>query len=415
MNIALVLDLTSAPQAEDARAIRELIEEFGSASDVGDRFSLIVAGRPGGVVIPAGEMRYGPATVAAQWLTGVIESPTELVDGRTLTIFSAYEEAVRIVSNGDDPTAPLGSALVWLVTPSSFGASNAGLAQRAHVAAVDGIPTSVLGVGSNISTGELESIALAGQGTRRQLNAPSEAGETVTDEISSASSVVARAVRLRIRLAPGTRLVNVIGSERLDALQSERVRQAERSIDQRLSRSMGIQSDRGEDEDGIQIVIPAFYAGDSHVILLDVLADGPGPVADVTMRFKDLVNLRNGTARSAVSLNRGELPRGPLERNVLKNLLAWELAQALRSAGALARQGDPNAAAQTLETFAQQLRDARSVLPGMAGDADVDADLNAIAAYLHALRDTSLRSRPNELADALLFSSYRELQLPNAQ
>ncbi len=415
MNIALVLDLTTTPGAEEARAIRELIEEFGNASDIGDRFSLIVAGRAGGVVIPADQMRYGPATVAAQWLTGVSDAPDELVDGRSLDILSAYEEAVQVVSNADDPSAPLGSSLVWLVTPRSFGSANTGLAQRAHLAAVDGVPTSVLGVGANVATGELENIALAGQGARRQLDSAGEASQTVSEEISAASSVVARAVRLRIRLAPGTRLVDVIGSERLDTLQAERVRQAERSIDQRLSRSMGIQADRGEDEDGIQVVIPAFYAGDSHVILLDVVANGPGPVADVTMRFKDLVNLRNGTARSAASLARGEAPRGPLERNVLKNLLAWELAQALRNAGSLARHGDPNGAAQTLEDFGQRLRATRSVLPGMAGDVDVDADLTAIAAYLHALRDSSLRSRPNELADALLFSSYRELQLPTDQ
>jgi hypothetical protein len=40
----------------------------------------------------------------------------------------------------------------------------------------------------------------------------------------------------------------------------------------------------------MQIVIPSFFTGDSHVILLDVVVAGPGPVADVTLRYKDLVS-----------------------------------------------------------------------------------------------------------------------------
>ena len=412
MNIAVVLDMSAPVDTETGAAIRTLLEEFANASDVGDRFSLVVAGRDGGVVIPAGEMRFGQATVAAQWLTGATDAPAELGDPRNLTITEAYDEAIGIVSNDDDPTAPLGSTLVWVVTGGTLGSAAPGLEARAHHAAVAGVPTSVLGVGNGVATGELDQLALRGQGTRRHLERAADAEETVADEINAASSVVARAVRLRIRLAPGVQLVDVIGSERLDTQQVERVRQAERSIDQRLSRSMGIQADRGEDEDGIQIVIPAFYAGDSHVILLDVVAPGTGPVADVTMRYKDLINLRNGTSRASTQLARGELDRGPLERNVLKNLLAWELAEALRSAGSDARRGNAPAAAATLDAFASRLRDVRAILPGMAGDPDVDADLSAVAAYLRALRDTSLTNRPNDLADALLYSSYRELQPP---
>ena len=96
---------------------------------------------------------------------------------------------------------------------------------------------------------------------------------------------------------------------------------------------MGIVSDRGEDEEGIQIVIPAFYAGDSHVILLDVVAPGPGPIADVTARYKDLVHLENGIARANLTLPGRDLARGPLERSVLKNLLSFEISQRLRGAG----------------------------------------------------------------------------------
>ena len=68
----------------------------------------------------------------------------------------------------------------------------------------------------------------------------------------------------------------MLGSERLDNLAATRVKAAERSLDVRISKNLGIQQDRGDDEEGIQIVIPAFHAGDSHVILLDVVV----PVQD---------------------------------------------------------------------------------------------------------------------------------------
>ena len=47
--------------------------------------------------------------------------------------------------------------------------------------------------------------------------AAAQSAGLVDRELSAAARVIARAVRLRIRLAPGVRLVDVVGSERLDA------------------------------------------------------------------------------------------------------------------------------------------------------------------------------------------------------
>src|SRR5262249_61166163 len=108
----------------------------------------------------------------------------------------------------------------------------------------------------------------------------------------------------------------------------------------RLAGALGVAADRGADEDGIQIVIPAFHAGDAHAILLDTVAAGPGPIADVGVRYKDLVLLRNNVARAALTLPASAPAPGPLERNVSKNLLAQELAQTLTAAAAALDRGD---------------------------------------------------------------------------
>ena len=199
---------------------------------------------------------------------------------------------------------PLGSSLVLVITPRKLGDELDAISRLAHRSAVGGVPVSVIGVGAAVDRGELERLALAGQGRRYFLEQSSDASSIVDRELAASSRVVARALRLRIKLADGVKLVDVIGSVSLNERQAERVREAEKSIDLRLSRNLGIEADRGEDEDGIQVVIPSFYAGDSHTILLDVVASGPGPIAEVTARYKDLAELRNTVAKASLALPR---------------------------------------------------------------------------------------------------------------
>ena len=406
MNIGVVLDLRDTLNPEVAESVHALLQELSEARDVGDHFSLTVAGAPGGTVIPPGTFGYGPVTVVASEL---LEGPQDHSTG--LTVEQAMETAVRLVRENDDPAAALGSSLVLLITPGSFGAETMHLEALAHEAAVDGIPTSVVGIGGSIDLAELDSVALAGQGNRRLLANTSEAEAVVARELSAASRVVARAVRLRVRLAPGVRLVDVLGSYRLDEETAERVREAEQSIDRRVARSLGISADRGEDEDGIQIVIPAFYANDRHVILLDVVVPGPGPVADVTLRYKDLVFLRNGVAMDTLRLQRDDGETGPLEINVLKNLVAFELSETLKRAGELVRAGHVEAAVGEVSDFSGLLRGLQAELPQFTADPEIFADLEMIRTYVQVLNGASggYATAPTDLADSLLYAGYRKL------
>ena len=148
---------------------------------------------------------------------------------------------------------------------------------------------------------------------------------------------------MSIRLAPGVQFIGVVGSERLDTQRAERVREIEHSMDRRLSANLGIQADRGADEDGIQIVIPSIFSGDSVIVLLDVVTDRPGAIADVSLRYKDLVFLRNGSLHDHLELPAvhvfGAVPnRGPAELAVLKNLLSHHFVAAVEQAAAAMRE-----------------------------------------------------------------------------
>ena len=337
MNVGVVLDLPQPVSQEMASAATALLESLESSQDLGDRFRLIATGA--GELVAPEAFRRGPLTVALQDLYERNPSGS-LSDSLAL--------ALEKVHAGDDPTQPLGTSLVLLVTGREHGIEIETLSRLAQTSALGGVSLSVVGVGANLEDAEGERLALDGQGRRYDLDVPSEAPSIIDRELSSTSRTVARAVRLRIHLAEGVHLVDVLGSERLGARESERVRAEERAVDLRLARNLGIEADRGKDEDGIQIVIPAFYAGDAHSILLDVVADGPGPIAEVTARYKDLVQLENTVSRASLALPRSDAASGPLEVGVDSDYRELRVARALLAASEAVERGDTGTASQTL-------------------------------------------------------------------
>jgi Ca-activated chloride channel family protein len=407
MNVGVVLDLTRPLDEADEDRVRSLLAALSAAREAGDRVSLTVAGPQGGALIESGPFRHEKVTVALRQLFDdeartAPTSPTSMPD--------AVRAALQTVGAMDDPSAPLGSSFLLVVSPGL--SADADLERAAHVGAVAGVPTSVVGLGDADVVG-LERLALAGQGRRRVLGAASEAEALVRDELGAVNSIVARAVRLRVELAPGVRLVNVLGSRRLDAAAAARVRRAEHSVDQRLARNLGITADRDTDDDGITILLPAFFAGDSHVILLDVVVSGPGPVAEVSARYKDLVRLRNGEAHGALALERGRRGPGRLERSVLKNLLAFELHRALARAADQLADGQTPEAEDTLEGVALLAGGLRAALPELAADRELQVDLQLVARYAAALSTVGAPERA-VLADSMRLASRRKLFEPIA-
>jgi len=408
MNIGLVVDLREPADAETATRIRALIEALERARQPEDRFSLTLAGPGGGLLVDPDQFRHGPIRVAINSLFG--DAPDD--QGVTVDLRQALDFAADKVLEGDDPTAVLGSSLVLLATGSSLAGDVGQIEQFAHRNAVGGVPLSVISFGTGNDLDHIDRLVAAGQGNRRVL-ATAQAAESVIDrELHAASRAVARALRLRIRLAPGVQLVNVLGSHRLAEPMAQRVREAEQSIDQRLARNLGITADRGDDEDGIQIVIPNFYAGDSHVILLDVVAAGPGSIADVRVRYKDVAYLRNGVAEASLAI--GDQPRqaGPLERNVLKNLVAWELARQTRQAGRALADGDLVGAQALIATLRDEIGDLRAQVAGWPTDPGLGSDQTVLDDYVTALAlpATTDFDQRRYLADSLTYAAFRKLQ-----
>jgi hypothetical protein len=407
MNVGVVLDMRRPLDASSGAKMRALVTALAKARQPGDRFSITVAGHPGGLLVAPEAFRHGPIHLAMQRLfagDGEVRAPA-------MDLLAALHSASHSVRQSDDASAPLGASLVLLVSTAPIAEQRESLERMAHENAVAGIGLSVVALGAGADLDSIDRLVLLGQGHRRILLAAEDAAKLVDRELHAASRAVARAVRLRIRLAPGVELIDVLGSENLSEQAAQRVRDAERSIDQRVARNIGIRADRGEDEEGIQIVIPSFFAGDSHTVLLDVVVPGPGPVADVSVRYKDLVYRRNGIARTRLVMNDGQRARGPLELNVLKNRITHELA---RSASLASRQlgaGDRTGAVETLTAARQLLAGMRAEIPGWDNDAELGSDQALLTSYLQALGSQFAAAgvHRQRIADSLRFLAFRRL------
>lgn len=408
MNLGVVVHSGGELDPTQEASLKALLDALAQARSVGDRFELwctqgdLQANTP---TLDASSFRFGPLRVALEALK---EADVEQ------SLVKVFEEAMERLSGADDPQAPLGSSALLLVTTESLANDVNQLERLAHSSAVAGLPVSVIGIGAKSVDDALDRIALAGQGSRRLLSSTSEAGALVDDELAAASRAVARALRLRIRLAKGVQLIDVLGSQPLAEAAAERVREAEKSIDVRLARSLGIRADRGEDEEGLQIVIPAFHSGDAHVILLDLMVPGPGPIADVRVRYKDLAFLKNATARDQLSIPRGAAAPGPLETRVLENRIAFEVQQRLDIASRQLRAGQADTALASLRSLEELLR----TLPFVAAELERSelllADLAMVGEYRRLLEAGAGGEAitQQELADSLHLAAALRLQPP---
>ena len=154
--------------------------------------------------------------------------------------------------------------------------------------------------------------------------------------------VVARLVRVDLRLAPGVVALRVVGSRVLDQQETQRVRRQETAVDQNLARVAGVQRDRQQDGEGMTMLIAAFLGSDEHVTDVLLQVPGPGPVADVVVDYKDLVRMANEKAMTRASLARvsmrGHSQLPPIGRADL-DALDWPQLAAVR--GAIAERDEP--------------------------------------------------------------------------
>ncbi len=382
LDVTLVVD--PAARGADADALEHAVTTLVRRLGPQDRLAVVLASDDGAEVLaPLAGVRDQRLALARQ-LEGL--PPPGRAGGEALR--RAMDTAGQVLRRGADDQARVpGTQTVVLLTHGADADRVQGAARAAHGLSVQGAVTSVVQTGGD--RGAWWAVANAGHGNyhRGEVKASLEA------ELESLSKIIARLLRVNVRLASKVEAVRVVGSRVLGQDEVKRVKAREEATDRNLSRTLGVTADRGDDDDGIQTVIPYFYGGDAHVILLELWVESPGAVADVTLKYKDMVSLANATARDSVALTR--LPREdtPLQHIVRRNVRGFTLAETLDGVADLVDQG--------------QLRQGLAVLDQLRGNLPV-ADRQLLAAF-----DRVSRGLPaDQLAAALRMASARRVGQP---
>jgi Ca-activated chloride channel family protein len=278
-----------------------------------------------------------------------------------------------------------------------------------------GVQTTTVGMGLDYDEQLMMTVAREGKGNYHFVRDPLSIKDVFQEELEDLTHVVAKALRLRIRLAPDIELLRVLGSEQMTDEEVARVKQTERVVDERVYEDLGITRDRQhiEEEPGLKVVIPQFYMGDSHVVMLEVKVP-PGKarrkVADVYLQYKDLVFPANREPQVAVSVDyTTQKPEtvASIDRAVRKNVLGFQTGEAMKKAAALIESGQQGEAAKAI--------DEQMVVLGTAArewnDPDLDKDGELLAAYRELIGQAASPSSNPELgsylAKALTYSAYQ--------
>lgn len=388
LDVMLVVDQPAV--AGDAEALTVATTALLRRLGPQDRLGIIVAGAPA----PLADL--GAIRDLRGGLARALEGFRAPPDGGPAALATAMARAgARLFAAAGDTARVPGTQTVIVLTRDGDPGRVAAATGVAHQLSTQGAVTSVVQLGAAAT--RWWAVANAGHGNYHRAPGREALAAALDTELDSLARVIARLLRVNVRLAPHVEAIRVIGSRVLGQDEVVEVKAREVATDRNLSRSLGLKADRGDDDDGIQTVIPYFYGGDAHVILIELWVEKPGPVADVTLRYKDMVKLDNATARASAAL--GRIPRDdtPAQAVVRRNFHGFDLAAVLDEAATYARRGDAFAVSDRL-TRAEQM--ARQQGGG---------DLRVVEGFQRLVRDGMVQREPALLGEALEMASRRRI------
>ena len=400
LNVALVIDVSGSMQEEGkmeaakAAALR-LVDGLAPA----DILSVVSFDGEARVVFPA--QSVGKAVEARRKIEALTPgSNTNIYDGLRLGYAEARKNSQRegvnlaiLLSDGEVTT----------------GETDAAMFQRLAAESADAdIQTTSVGLGVSFNEDLMLAIAREGKGNYHFIKDSADTEKVFAKELDELTQVVARAVKLRIKLVEGVGLVRVLGSDVLSAAEAKEVRAEEKQIDRKVADELGIATNRKkDDEPGIKMLIPNFYRGDSHVVMLEIAVPkgtGSRNVADVYLQYKDLPFKRNReahvTAKLQYTADQSQVVAS-VNRSVKKNLLGFQTGEALMQAAALL---ESNQHAEALKRL-----DERMVVLGVAAREWNDRDLNRDGRLLDRYKTVvAAYGRNRQLANAELGDYLRK-------
>lgn len=412
LNIALVVDCSGSMQEERKMEFaRAAAAKMVEALRPDDYLSLVAFDGVARVVLaarPAGDRREA----LNQIINLAPGSATNIHEG----LQRGYEQVRRFAS-------PENANLVILLSDGEItaGVNDPDVFHQMATKNADlDIQTSTVGMGVDFNEELMLALARDGRGNYHFLRDGKDTEAVLRGELDQLTHTVARAVKVRIRLADGVGLVRVLGTRQLNSGETKEVKAEEKQIDRRAYEELGITTNRQREreEPGIKMMIPNFQRGDNHVVMLEIQVPpgrGKRDVAQVFLKYKDVATRANrevnATARLEYTPDRQAMIAST-RRAVKKNLLGFQTGEALMQAATLIQQGQAAAAAKAL--------DERMVVLGLAArewrDSDLDSDGRLLGQYrdvvsrLHTHPQMASNSFGEYVAKSLTFGGYQRTQ-----
>src|SRR5579871_2786277 len=324
LNIALVIDRSGSMGDEnklefDKAAATQLVDKLNAD----DTFSLVVFDDHVDLLVPAQHVT-NKASVKRQIAGLTPGGGTDIYGGLT----KGYEQAHKFV-------APNAVNRVILLSDGEVtaGVSDPAQFHTLRASNVDNdIQTTSIGLGVEFNEDLMMAIARDGKGNYHFIKEGADTQTVFAKELDQLTHIVAKDIKLRIRLADGIGFVQALGAQKLDAAQTAQVKADEKKVDRKVYEELGISTNRQheKDEPGIKMIIPDFYRGDSHIVMLEITVppgQGHRKIADVSLKYKDLVSKANRETQVTTTIDYTPARAdsiASINRNVKKNMLGFQ-------------------------------------------------------------------------------------------
>lgn len=388
LTIVVVLPDSKNIPAHEQKIIQDTLRALEAERRVDDHIAVLTDET--NIPVPFSEFRYGTLELFLKKLQQVNATET-LPDGK-----SALYRTASALAFGDD-SSQLRERIILTVGHSGTTSFEPAYPELdSHV--LQGGVASVLAITDNI---DLMRLSARGQGSYRVMNPSLPAEDQIRAELESFGAVVARALRLNVQLQPGVKLKEIIGSNKLSAPEVEREKAIEVATDKRIAQSLGIEADRGNDDPGIQILIPRFMSGDSHIFILDLFVEKAGHIADVSLKSKDLVLMRNETLHASAALPAYRDDAGQINSIIAHNEYAQRLATVIRMVRKFAEYGDLSNGVALLQSYA---RDLETYAPPSNEKTSTANLINNYISFLQAMIASNQQGNSNDVREAVTTS-----------
>ena len=135
-----------------------------------------------------------------------------------------------------------------------------------------------------------------------------------------------------------------------------------------------------------------------------------GPIADVTMKYKDLLYLNNAVTRKQLTMDSNPKELGPLNLNVIKNILAKRFSSDIQAASQLLKNDNKDQALKKLIKLQKLYQSMRVQFPNWNDDAEIFNDQKLLIKYIKLLQSLSLdqSQQVSFMIDSLQYISWRK-------